>query len=70
MLRTDVYVTADLYQAKQQDKPGPSVMAEGHAVWRATSRRENLGYFESELWLNPKGEKEAPALVLFHPTPN
>ena len=35
-------------------------MAEGHVVWRATSRRENLGFFESELWLNPKGEKEAP----------
>ena len=26
MLRTDVYVTADLYQAKQQDKP--------RIVWR------------------------------------
>ena len=24
------------------EETGPSVMAEGHAVWRATSRRENL----------------------------
>ena len=45
-------------------------MAEGHGVWRATSRREKLSYFESKLWLNLKGGKEAPAVVLFHPIPN
>ena len=34
-------------------------MAEGHAVWRATSRRQNLSYFESELFMNKskRGER-------------
>ena len=57
VLKLDISSVTNVLFARlnRKGKTGPSVMAEGHAVWRATSRRENLGYFESELWLNPKG---------------
>ena len=38
-------------------RTGPSVMAEGHAVWTATSRRENLGYLNQNYDQIQKGGK-------------